>query len=237
MLLVRRSCVALVLGVVGCQPLQLFEEPKTATVSSNPFGLQADMRSAKTAYQPADETMATRVYGIGRNLIAANPHLGLQSTSFATAGNAPQPEVFHTGPHMIWVTEGLVKRCGNDAELAAVLAVELGKIVAEREAAASPDMRSPERLPPIQVAVGNAGHFTNPDLVHEVELAKFEKERPRNRKPLPRPDPNQLARGYLEKAGYQPSDLDAAQPLLRAAQNHITLERQFKGTTTGAWTP
>ncbi len=233
----RRGCMAVLIAVAGCQPLQLFEEPKTATVSSNPFGLQAETRSAKVAYQPADEAMATRVDAAARKLLADNPQIGLKSTLFATIGNAPQPEIFHTGPHMVYVTDGLVRRCTSDAELAAVLAVELGKIVAQREAAASPDMRNPERLPPIQVTVGNAGHFTNPDLVHEVELAKFEKERPKTRRPLPRPDPNQLARGYLEKAGYQPSDLDAVGPLLRAAQNNITMERQFKGTVSGAWTP
>lgn len=233
----RCGWMALLIAVVGCLPLQLFDEPKTATVSSNPFGLQAHDRSAKVNYQPADEAMATRVDAVARKLLADNPQIGLRATLFATIGNAPQPEIFHTGPHMVYVTDGLVRRCASDAELAAALAVELSKIVAEREAGASPDMRSPDRLPPIQVPVGNAGQITNPDLVHEVELAKFEKERPRTRRPLPRPDPQQLARGYLEKAGFQSADLDAAQPLLRAAQNNITLERQFKGIAAGAWTP
>ena len=235
---VRHSWLCVACLWAGCQPLQLFEEPKTATVSSNPFGLQTETRAAKTSYQPADEGMATYVDGIGRKLLAANPQMGLKATLFATIGQAPQPEIFHTGPHMVYVTEGLVKRCAGEAELAAVLGLELGKIVSEREAVASPDMRDPERLPPIQVPVGNAGQFTNPDLVYQVELANFEKERPRTRRPLPRPDPNQLARGYLEKAGYQPSDLDAVQPLLNAAQNNATLERQFKGIITPSlWTP
>jgi len=233
----RHGWIVLSVAFAGCLPMQLFEEPKTATVSSNPFGLQAESRSAKIAYQPADEAMATRVDGIARKLLADNPQVGLRSTLFATIGNAPQPEIFHTGPHMVYVTDGLVRRCSNDAELAAALALELGKIVSEREAGASPDMRSPDRLPPMAVPVGSTGQFNNPDLVHEFELAKFEKERPRIRRPLPRPDPQQLARGYLEKAGYQPSDLDTALPLLRAAQNNITLERQFKGITAGGWTP
>lgn len=224
--------------LAGCQPVQLFQEPKTATVSSNPFGLQETRRSAKVSYQPADEALATKVDGIGRKLLAANPQLGLKTTLFATIGNAPQPEIFHTSAGMVYVTEGLVTRCAAEGELAALLALELGKIVADREASASPQMRDPERLPPIQVPIGNSGQVTNPDLVHQVELAKFEKQRPRRQRTLPRPDPQQLARGYLEKAGYQTADLDSVQPLLQAAQQNMTLERQFKGMLLpNAWTP
>jgi hypothetical protein len=207
-------------------------------VSSNPFGLQESRRTAKVNYQPADEALALKVDSVGRNLLAANPQLGLKTTLFATIGNAPQPEIFHTEGGRVWVTEGLVQRCATEGELAALLALELGKIVADREAAASPQMRDPERLPPIQVPIGNAGQITNADLVHEVELAKFEKQRPKRQRTLPRPDPQQLARGYLEKAGYQTADLDSVQPHLQAAQQNMTLERQFKGTLLpNAWTP
>ncbi|MCI0681817.1 MAG: hypothetical protein L0Y71_06910 [Gemmataceae bacterium] len=215
--------------LAGCQPLQLFEEPKTATVSSNPFGLHESRRAGKVNYQPADEALALKVDSVGRKLLAANQELGLKTTLFAAIGNTPRPEIFHTGPRMVWVTDGLVRRCATEGELAAVLALELGKIVADREAAATPQMRDPDRLPPIQVPIGNAGHVTNPDLVHQVELANFEKERPKKRRPLPRPDPQHLARGYLEKAGYRAADLDTVQPLLQAAEQNLTLERQFNG--------
>ena len=231
----RLSAVCL-LG--GCLPMQLTQEPKTATVSSNPFNLQAESRGGKASYQPADESMATYVDGVARKVLAANPQTGLKTTLFATIGNTPQPEIFHTGPNMVYVTDGLVRKCASEGELAALLALELGKIVSEREAVASPQMRDPDRLPPIQVTIGNAGQFTNPDLVHQVELAKYEKERPKARRALARPDPNQLARGYLEKAGYQTGDLDSVQPLLQAAQSNITLERQFKGVIApNVWTP
>jgi hypothetical protein len=234
----KRLLLLAALLLPGCQ--HLLEEPKLATVSSNPFAVPAESKVARVNYQPADEKTSMRVDAVGRKLLQDNPHSGLnpKATFFATIGNAPQPEVFHVGTHMVYVTDGLVRRCNSDAELAAVLALELGKIVAQREAAATPAMRSPERLPPIQVPIGNAGQFTNPDLVHQVELAKYEKVRPRGPKSLPRPDPEALARDYLEKAGFLPADLDAVQPLLHAAQNHVTYERQFKGILTpGAWTP
>jgi hypothetical protein len=222
----------------GCQHLR--EEPKLATVSGNPFALPSESKVARANYQPADEKLSMRVDAVGRKLLQDNPHSGLnpKATYFATIGNAPQPEVFHVGTHIVYVTDGLVRRCSSDGELAAVLALQLGKMVAQREAAATPAMRNPDRLPPIQVPIGNAAQFTNPDLVHQAELARYEEEKPRGQKGLPRPDPEALARDYLEKAGFLAADLDAVQPLLHAAQSNVTLERQFKGILTpGAWTP
>lgn len=236
---VRKWLVGVVGFAGGCLPLQMTAEPKTATVASNPFAVPAETgRTGKINFQPADEAMGLYVDGVARKVIAANPQAGLKSTLFATIGNQPRPEIFHTGPNMVYVTDGLVRKCATEAELAAVLALELGKIVSEREAAASPDLRNPERLPPIQVPIGNSGQNASTDLAHQFEMAKYEKERPRARRALARPDPNQLARGYLEKAGFQPSDLDTVQPLLQAAQNNITLERQFTGKITpSSWTP
>jgi hypothetical protein len=221
--------------LAGCQS---FQEPKTAIVSSNPFGIQADNKIGKANYQQADEGIATRVDAAGRKLLAANPETGLQrSLYFAAIGNAPQPEIFHVGQNMVFVTDSLVTRCQSEAELAALLALELGKIISEREAAVLPEARNSERLPPIQVSIGNATQGTDFDRVRDAELARFEKERPRNGKRLPRPDPEQLARGYLQRAGYQSGDFDAALPLMRATQNNATLERQFKGVTATGWSP
>src|SRR5262249_39695897 len=75
-----------------------------------------------------------RVDAGGRQLLAANPQVGAKPL-FHTIG-APQPEVFHRGTSDVWVTEGLVRQCATDGQLAALLCLELGKMVAEREAAA-----------------------------------------------------------------------------------------------------
>ena len=45
------------------------------------------------------------------------------------------------------ITEGLVRQCTSDGQLAAVLCTELGRLVSEREALAPPSVRKPERLP------------------------------------------------------------------------------------------
>src|SRR5262249_50182998 len=150
------------------------------------------------------------------------------SPAFLAIG-APAPEIFHRGVSELYVTEGLAKLCKTDAQLAAVLALEMGKMVAEREAKATPAARRGDRLPPEEARIGNdaGGTFGPADGPPLAELGKFEKERPRTHKPLPLPEPATLARAYLEKAGYNGKDLDAAAPILKAARANLTLEKQI----------
>jgi hypothetical protein len=66
------------------------------------------------------------------------------------------------------------------------------------------------------------------DMTHLAELAKFQREVPRPRDPLPLPpDPQILANLYLTKAGYAATELDAVAPLLREASRNNTYEKQF----------
>src|SRR5687768_2038812 len=117
--------------VGGCLPFDLAEGDKTALVSNNPFGAEAPPTTkAKANYAPASQEVSLRVDKIGRDVLTANPQIGLKPL-FATIG-APQPEVFHVDNRLVYVTEGLVKQCRSEAELAAVLSAELGKMVAER---------------------------------------------------------------------------------------------------------
>ena len=81
---------------------------------------------------PASTDTAARVDTMGRRILAANPGIG-GKPMFTTIG-APQSEVFHRGMTDVFVTEGLVREC-TDEQLAAVLCLELAKMVREREAA------------------------------------------------------------------------------------------------------
>lgn len=229
--------LALIL-VGGCVPGQIFEGEKTAQVADNPFGVQAPPTTpTKVSYAPADQKTAEQVYRVGKELLVANPQIALRPL-FGTIG-VPQLEVFHIDTGMVYVTEGLVKQCKSDADLAAVLAVELGKMVAEREAHASPDVRSPERQPPIQVEVGGSAQGRGSDMTAMAELARFENSNPKTTsRRLPRPNPMKLAGGYLEKAGYQAGQLDAVAPILQEADKNVALERRFKGALPQSpWTP
>src|SRR5262245_25790007 len=124
------------LATTSCLP----REPNTTLVPANPFGTTPAASTELKSVQhvttrgpvpPASIQAAARVDTLGRSILAANPQLGIQPL-FRTIG-APQPEIFHHGTFEIDITEGLVNQCTTDAQLAAVLASELGKLVSERE--------------------------------------------------------------------------------------------------------
>src|SRR5262249_12369885 len=150
--------------------------------------------------------------GIAQKVVKDNREV-TQRTLFATYGTS-KLELFHSNNAMIHITEGLVKRCQGDGQLAALLCLELAKMINEREALASPRMRYAEQPPPVDVPIGNGAQLGGFDPVRQAELARFEKKRQdlQLQKRLPPPDPHKLARIYLERAGFNPAELDAIQP-------------------------
>lgn len=235
----RILCAVTMFGLaLGC----VSSGEKTATVSTNPFGNPGPVEPLKKVnFVPAPSEISARVDQVGRKILAANPQIGLKPL-FATIGT-PSPEIFHgeqQGTTMVYITMGLVQQCKTEAELAAILSRELGKMVSEREARTSALTRDPERPAPMDVPIGQAGMgFTSgADGTHMAEMAKFENSHPRRRGPLPPPDPMALARLYLGKAGYKETDLDAARPLIDTAEKNVSLERQLGGRPRqGDWMP
>ena len=224
--MVRLGFVRLLLPVVlaaGCLP----EESKTVLVPDSPFGAPQPVPQARRAsYAPAATDIAARVDHAGRNLLAANPQVGLRPL-FITIG-APQPEVFHRGTSEIVLTEGLVRQCSTDSLLAAILASELGKMAAEREALTPPSIRDPLREPPMETRIGNdRGSFGPADQTYRAELAQYDRKKRAPAAPPTPPDPQLLARQYLVRAGYPVTELDAVTPLLRAAEANHVIEKQF----------
>ena len=209
---------------------------KLGMVGGNPFDQPPPQSPAsRVNYPPGDPALAQRLSGVGQQLLQANKDLGIRP-GFATIGSA-EPEIFHQGQHMVWVTEGLIRRCPTDNLLAGVLSVELGKMIAERERLKTPDLRQPQYKPPIQVPIGNAGGFRDADLVGRVELAKFEKVHPKT-PPAVRLDPVKLGQAYFERAGYAAEDFEHIRPLLDEADRHCVMEKQFKGQPQiNSWTP
>src|SRR4051794_4882356 len=174
---------------------------------------------------PAATEVAARVDALGRCIAAANPQAGVdrRSLMFHTIGS-PQVEVFHRGTSDIFVTEGLVRQCTTDGQLAAVLCSELGKLVSEREALTPAAVRRPDRTPPMDSGVGrDAGWGTAPDQTRLRELADYDCDRKQRAQVVAPPDPAALARMYLIRAGYHDTDLQAAAPVLQQAQGTATL--------------
>lgn len=226
--MVRRILPVCVLLAAGCIP----DGTTTALVPANPFGNAPVIQPPRqVAYSPASEEAARRVGLAGQKVLQANPQLGVQPL-FRTIG-APHAEVFHVGTTQVCITEGLAKQCRTEGQLAAVLCVELGKMVAEREALAGPQASSPERPPPVEMRVGNdsGGPFGPADLTRLAELGKYEKE---HRRPgaTHLPDPQAIARTCLLKAGHTAADLDAVAPFLKASAANSHLEKQLAAPPT-----
>jgi hypothetical protein len=209
---------------MGCLP----REANTTLVPSNPFGNVPPPQITQTSLAPASLQAAARVDSLGRKILTANPQTGIQPL-FRTIG-ASQPEIFHQGTTEVDITEGLVNQCANDGQLAALLALELGKMISERETLAGRQAGVPEREPPMEVRIGsdNGGAFGPADQLHRAELAKYDKERrQRAAGGTASPDPQALARAYLQKAGYSAADLDAAASLVRAAGENTMFAKQL----------
>ncbi len=209
----------------GCLPLKHETLPTVGPEQAGP-GMLAQAAGQKAPPATVEEQL--RVDIVGRELLDANRQTGLRLV-FSTIG-APTPEVFHRGTDVIFITDNLSRRCKTKGQLAAVLAYELGRTVAERESLAGPGARRPEIEPPPEVRIGSdsGGTFGPADLTRQAELAKFQKTygKPGGVAPPP-PDAMVLARAYLEKAGYQAKDLEDVSPLLREAREHDDFERQL----------
>ncbi|HEV3203476.1 MAG TPA: hypothetical protein VGY77_03790 [Gemmataceae bacterium] len=212
-----------VLAGIGC----LFDE-STSIVPANPFPANPVVPGrAQANFAPANTEVAARVDSVGRKIVAANKQTGIRPL-FRTIGS-PQPEIFHIGTSEIDITEGLAAQCKTEGELAAVFCEELAKMVAERETGANPKVRHPDRSPPPDMRIGNdyTGGLSS-DQTRLAELGKFEKEQGRPQAlPPPPPDPQILARSYLQRAGYPDANLEAVLPLLKAAAANSTFEKQL----------
>jgi hypothetical protein len=232
MLLRRWPSVLLVCVVAGC-----FEKESTPLVPESPFGRRpVPAPTTQATFAPASTEAAARVDQLGRNLLVANPQLGIRPL-FRTIG-APQAEIFHRGTAEVFISEGLVKQCPTDGQLAALLCLELGKMIAEREAQAGQAVLHPNLEPPPDAPVGNDyGSFMGAaDLTRQAELAKY--RAPAARAPsAPPPDPQELARVYLQKASYPATELDAVAPLLRQAAGNSGLEKSVITGPPRPWTP
>jgi len=229
--LAQLSVCCLVAALVGMASGCATDDSAISRVPDSPFGTTVVPPGPTRAnFAPASTAAAARVDAIGRAILSANAQTGLRPL-FVTIG-APQPEVFHRGTADIDITEGLVNQCATDGQLAAVLCQELAKMVAEREAQASNRSRpgADEPMPAVRIT-----NDSGSDLTYLAEQAKYRAPAARQT-PRIMPDPQVLARDYLTRAGYPPTELDNAEPLLRAAAANARMEKQLNPGPARPWT-
>src|SRR5262249_32143287 len=143
--MVRRALPLIVLAA-GCLPA---EQPDTRLVQPNPFAGPPQPSPTKGSFAPASAATDGRVRSADFKEIVANSQIGMRPV-FRAVGS-PRPELSHKGTSELIVSEGLVRMCRTDGELAAVLCLELGRMVSEREAQAGA-ARTPDYEPPVSMS-------------------------------------------------------------------------------------
>jgi hypothetical protein len=225
--LLRRVWLFAAAALGGCLPLR--DEP-LQTVKPGEFKVPASFKAPGPPPSSGSKEQMMRVNQVGEKLVRANRDIGIRPVPLVVG--VPTPELFHKGTDVLYITEGMASRCRTEGQLAAALAFEMGRMVAERESLAVPEVRKPDRLPPMESRVGtdSGGPFGPPDGTRLVELVRYEKDRGKQGAvPPPPPDPMVLARGYLERAGYSAKELDSVASLLRESRGSDAYERQLVG--------
>ena len=110
---------------------------------------------------PATTENAIRAGKIGQKIVDANKAVGLRPSIHTIGGE--QVEVFHRGLDQIFVTEGLVRQA-SDPQLAAIISLEMAKMIAEREALEGPMTRNYSTSAPQEVVMfsDRGGNFGAP---------------------------------------------------------------------------
>ena len=177
---------------------------------------------------PAQLAVAERVEQLGQKIIAQNTFTGIDPLFMAMG--VKESVLFHNGTEQLFISQGLVEKCRSDAELAAVLCSELGRMVAEKRTAKAVG----RDVDPIADAGYGGGPLfpggTAYDAGQQANLAFHEKKLPRG---VTRPDPADAAstaRELLSGAGYNPSELDRVEPLLKQSDRGELLRKQMAGS-------
>ncbi|HEV3438192.1 MAG TPA: hypothetical protein VG122_12580 [Gemmata sp.] len=198
-----------------------WDDPKTPPIPNFP----------KASFQ-----IAERVETLGNLIVAQNTLIGIKPL-FYTIG-VPESVLFHRGPEELFISEGLVKLCKSDAELAAVLCSELGQMVAEKKAGRRVGADR-DSIPDVGLPGGSqvmTGGGTPDDPGRRAELG-YQDRRP---KPTPAIDPvdaAKLARTLLGTAGFDPATVDQVQPLLKQSDRGVNIRKQMSGSApTPTWT-
>ncbi|MCE9531369.1 MAG: hypothetical protein K8T89_09655 [Planctomycetes bacterium] len=214
----------------GC----LWDDPDTG---SNRFGATRKASlPPREKLPPGSLQAATQVDTIGAKILAANPDLGVRPM-FLVIG-APALKIDHRGTTELYVSDGLVHKCKSDDELAAILCAELGKMVSEAQAQ-GPGRNPTNRDIPLAPRVGSDSVGGDPDRTRQAEQAYYEQKNP-HRSGIPVPavqDPNDLARGYLIKAGFNADELKRVAPLMRQAEANPDFDRLITAPRNGLGMP
>jgi hypothetical protein len=204
----RFALVAGLLGLAGCEHLDFFKPQDALTGGTGWYTLGKKVQTPEPEkVSPASLQTAERVETLGRQIIVQNTFTGLDPL-FHTMG-IKDLALFHRGTAELFISEGLVNRCKSDAELAAVLCAELGRMQA--------DLRSARRVGRDKEPIPEVGAGAT-DQKGSQEPA------------IEQADAHTLARDLMSGAGFDPAELNRVEPLLREAAKKDALRKQIAGS-------
>lgn len=217
----RRAALGLVTGLVALPGLTGCLTDGGGTVARVEKFLGWDDPKAPK-FSPASVQTARRVDELGHRIIAQNTFTGLDPLFHCV--HVPESVLFHRGSAELYVSDGLVAQCKNDAELAAVLCAELGHMMAEKGHARRLG-RDESTIPDVALPGGGTAGF---DGTRAAELAAQQ----RTARPLPAEpaDATKVAKDLLHGAGFDPAELDRVEPLLKQTDRAGALRKQMAGS-------
>jgi hypothetical protein len=204
--------VALLMAAMssGCMP-EWFRAPPPAGMTQTPI----------TGGAVPDTTvqMAARLATVGQTLLTANPFAGVTPNFFVMS--TAEPAVAHPDVFGVFVSEGMLAKCPTDDDLAAVVALELGAMIAEK--------RNLDRLGLADPAAAFiAGDDTNPSPIQDPK-APVVSTAPARKATVPPATPEQIAKDLLSAAGYGEAALARMAPLVRDARDKVDPSRTIGG--------
>jgi len=165
---------------------------------------------------------ARRVDELTKRIVDQNTFTGLDP--IVRVISVPEAVLFHRGSAELFISEGLVKKCKTDAELAAVLCTELGRMMAQKRAAIAVG-RNPDPIPEIALPGGTS----DANLVREAELA-MQKRREDAKLAAEQSDEVQLAKSLLKGAGFDPAEFERVQGMVKQSDRGEAIKKQMAGT-------
>ena len=206
-------------GLTGCLSNGLWDGANTRS---------REIKSPLTPKQTlAQQATAERVETLGRRVITQNTFTGIEPV-FHLLG-VKEPMLFHRGTEELFISDGLVKRCKTDDELAAVLCSELGKMVGEKRAGVAVGRDSDPLL---------RGAGGKQDVGEDVPGAQAVGIESAAIRPWAKADadPAKLAEELLRGSGFDTALLEKVAPLLKHADKHDAIRKQLvESATTPVW--
>jgi len=165
--------------------------------------------------------MSQRVDDLAKRILEQNTFTGIEPVMRVIG--VPESVLFHRGANELFISEGLVKKCKTEAELAAVLCTELGKMMAQKRGAIAIG-RNLDPIPDVALP----GIASDSSQVRHAELA-LQKRREDERKAAENSGEVKLAKDLLKGSGFDPAEYDRVQGMVKLSERGEAIRKQLAG--------